>query len=139
MRRAALLLLLPLAVPALAQDRPEGEYTLPPLDDLRAVAERPLFMPGRRGTLDATGAATAATPAPALSAPLMLAGIGRRGDGQGVALLRQGAAARALTPGQEWAGWRLLAVGGASVDLLSPQGQRRTLRVGQPLSDPESK
>lgn len=137
MRRLITLLLLLAGAPVLAQDASDRDYSLPPLEDLRGVAERPLFMPGRRGAVESqTPVASSATSA---VAHLTLAGIGRRGDGQGVALLRQGHVARSLSPGQEWAGWRLVTVGATSVDLLSPQGERLSVRVGQSLFDPESK
>lgn len=136
-RRIALLLLLA-AGPVVGQDASDTGYSLPPLGDLRGVAERPLFMPGRRGAVESQSPVAAPTEA-ATVAPLTLAGIGRRGDGQGVALLRRGRTARSLSPGQEWAGWRLVTVGPTSVDLLSPRGERQSLRVGQSLFDPDSK
>lgn len=139
MRRQIALLLLLAAGPAAGQDASDTGYSLPPLGDLRGVAERPLFMQGRRGAVESQSPVVAPATATAAVAPLTLAGIGRRSDGQGVALLRQGGTARTLSPGQEWVGWRLVAVGTASVEMLSPQGERQSLRVGQSLFDPDSK
>lgn len=138
MKRLTALLFLALTGAAPAQEGTEADYALPPLDAVRAVAERPLFMLSRRGVVESQGAAPA-TPVAAGPAPLRLVGIGRRGDGQGVALLRQGGATRTLSPGQEWAGWRLVAVGTDNVDLLSPHGVPHRRQVGQPLSDPDPK
>ncbi len=138
MRRAFALLLCVVAVPVAAQDVGDTGYSLPPLEDLRAVAERPLFVPGRRGAVESQGMTAAPVSAP-ITAALTLSGIGRRGDGQGVALLRRGSATRTLAPGQDWAGWRLVGVGNNAVDLLSPGGERYRLHIGQSLSDPASK
>ena len=130
--------LLIFALPVKGQEYSESDYLLPPLEDLRAMAERPLFMPGRRGVVEDRAPVASLTAVPP-AASVMLSGIGWRGDGQGVALLRRGVTARTLAPGQEWGGWRLVGVGQASVDLLSSDGARHSLRVGQSLSDPVAK
>lgn len=119
---ALLLLLIPL--PALAQD--EAGFALPPLSDLSAMVERPLFVPSRQGS-------TAPTP-PGNSGATdrRLIGIVKRG-GQGAALLLLDGTPRTLTPGQVVADWRLTAVEPGAALLSHADGRHVRLTVGQAL------
>jgi hypothetical protein len=130
MKRVLLLglLLLPAPLPALAADPlAEADYHLPPPASLSALVERPLFTPSRRG--EAT--ATPASPAPSGELRLVGAVVGRTGVGR--ALLLQGGVARPWLPGQEQAGWRLLAVEPGAVRLAGPAGADIRLPVGAVL------
>lgn len=123
-----LLLLLPAPLPALAADPlAEADYRLPPPASLSALVERPLFTPSRRG--EAT--ATPASPAPSGELRLVGAVVGRTGVGR--ALLLQGGVARPWLPGQEQAGWHLLAVEPGAVRLAGPMGADIRLPVGAVL------
>ncbi len=130
MKRVLLLglLLLPAPLPALAADPlADAEYHLPPPASLSALVERPLFTPSRRGE------ATAAPASPAPSGELRLVGavVGRKGGGRAL-LLRDGVA-RPWLPGQEQAGWRLLAVEPGGVRLAGAEGAEIRLPVGAVL------
>lgn len=118
-----LLCLKPLA--ALAQD--EAGFALPPLSDLSAMVERPLFVPSRRGT---EGAAIPLSPGS--STDRRLIGIVKRG-GQGAALLLLNGSPRTLTPGQVLEGWRLIGVEPGAALLSHTDGRHLRLTVGKPL------
>jgi len=129
MKRVLLLgLLLPVPLPVLAADAvAEADYHLPPPASLSALVERPLFTPSRRGE----AMTNPASPAPSGAARLVGAVVGRMGGGR--ALLLQGGVARPWLPGQELAGWRLLAVEPGAVRLAGPAGADIRLPVGAVL------
>jgi hypothetical protein len=121
-----LLLSLPLPAPA-ADSLAEADYHLPPPASLSALVERPLFIPSRREEVTSTPASS--TP----SGELRLVGavVGRKGGGRAL-LLRDGVA-RPWLPGQEQAGWRLLAVEPGGVRLAGAEGAEIRLPVGAVL------
>lgn len=112
-----LLLLAILALPAAAQ---EGETTtpsaapafaLPPLDQLNAIIERPLFLRGRRPleSPEPEPAEAEETPVPEAGAQMILAGIATDQAERAVAIIQDvnsGASFRAWI-GDEVAGWRI--------------------------------
>lgn len=131
MRRLPLLLVLASVgvLPAGAQNA--ADYDLPPLSSVTAIVERPLFDPDRRGP------AAAASPTPAASTATVtgetrLLGAARQG-GQVRALLSVAGTARSLTPGQEIAGWRLVAVDKEAAIFQAPDGRSLRLAVGDRL------
>lgn len=119
---SALLLLTPL--PVLAQE--ETGFALPPVSDLTAIVERPLFVPSRQAT------ALPAAPAARTAADRRLIGIVMRG-GQGAALLLLDGTPRTLAPGEMAADWRLTAIEPGAALLSHADGRHLRLTVGQAL------
>lgn len=97
-------------------------------DQLAEIAARPLFLATRR-PLESTVAAE--PEAEAAQEPLdgtTLVGIYNSGGAVGV-LLATGKEVARLRSGDTWQGWRLLSVGTDSVDLVAPDGMRKTLQL----------
>lgn len=125
-RQTLLLLSLLFAAPSSpAQD--ETGFALPPLSDLTAIVDRPLFVPTRQGT-----DATAVPAGPGKTADRRLIGIVKRG-GQGAALLLLDQRPRTLAVGQVLDGWRLDAVEPGAALLSHADGRTLRLSVGKPL------
>lgn len=109
---------------------------LPPLDRLRAVVARNLFVPGRVGSGSAaqtgTGAAGRAPP------PLTLVGTVTSG-GRRLALLRtRTGATRSVAEGASIAGWTLRSVGREEILLEGEAGMARLgmARRASPVTEP---